>query len=277
MRSINRGLILLFLAVLIIAGCSFPSGSSASTSDGGEILPVTTESASVLEEIIDLNGTWTGTMLDGDFTREVTLVINQAPSAAAFDGQITISSGEIFEEYLISGTIDAGVVHFSESQGRCFTATVSGEAMSGYFAWDCFDCPDNASVTFTVSRTAGTVQLPDEQPMTSAGDLNGRWTGGLNMLSDGKYYDAIVEIIQEFGSAEFTGTIQFIDPTDAIYNEFYMFSGTQDGTNIQFHDTGTEVITHYFWGFIEGDALTFFISLNCYQCGDVYGQVNVYR
>ena len=250
----------LFAVVLITAGCGLPGvGGSVSEDVATEIPP----------EPVNLTGTWVGTMQDGDILRDVVLVIAHTPPASEFTGDISLTIPSLAENYGINGTIHGSAVNFSEAGGRYFTATVADGVMTGYLAWGCYNCENMAMASFNVVLGGA---LPTVAAGAAGSNLNGHWTGGMYHIPTDATWEAVLDITQEPGSSEFYGSIQMTSPVDPAASEYYLISGTQTEEGFQFHDTGTEVITRYFWGFTEGASLVFWVSPTCYVCGDAYGE-----
>jgi hypothetical protein len=64
------------------------------------------------------------------------------------------------------------------------------------------------------------------------------------------------------------------------YQEFYLITGEViDGVTFTFHDSGTEVITHYFWGnILEPNQMEGWGSLVCSECFEqIYATFTVGR
>ncbi len=102
----------------------------------------------------NLSGTWGGTMTDSNGIWDITLVVSHAPPASEITGTITLAMGDYAENYEITGTFDGATLHFAETEGRHFTATYASGTLTGYIAWNCYDCPDQSVGTFTLSQGA---------------------------------------------------------------------------------------------------------------------------
>lgn len=99
----------------------------------------------------------------------------------------------------------------------------------------------------------------------------------VELVSDGRTLDVELIINHEPGSNEFSGSIQITEPGESNPLEYYLIEGTVTGNTFRFHDSGTEVITHYFWGSVDGDTINGQVSFFCYECADAYGTLTVNR
>ncbi len=75
----------------------------------------------------------------------------------------------------------------------------------------------------------------------------------------------------------FSGSIEFTQPGLSTFQEFYLLEGTLSGNTLQFHDSGTEVITRYFWGSVSGNTITAQGSFTGYESDDVFGTLTLNR
>jgi len=254
---------LLLALALIGAGCSMPG--SGTTEAGGE----------VQAGMADLTGTWTGTLIEtSDVNRTITLTISHSPPSDEIAGHLnlTLVAGTLTEDYDITATFDGATLRFADPRGLSYTATYAGGTLTGYIAWGCYDCPDQSVGTFTLSRGAA-----GPQPATVA-DLNGTWTGSMVETGEGaRTFNVTLIITQEAGSSEFYGSIEFTQPGLSDFWEFYLITGTVSGSAFQYHDSGTEAITHYFWGSVSGNTMTAQASFNGYEAADVYGTFTLNR
>ena len=107
--------------------------------------------------------------------------------------------------------------------------------------------------------------------------MNGTWTGTMYHFPSGTTWTTVLEITQEAGSSEFSGSIQMTNQADPTSVDFFLIAGTLQGNHFQFHDTGTEVITMYFWGDVDGNSISGNLGLSCYDCSDMLGELTLNR
>ena len=257
--------LLAMLTMLSLAACSLsdifgqvqsalPEIESAIEDKVQEQIPST---SSVV--IPDLSGTWSGTLTENNGkTWDMALVIFHAENSTELTGTLDLSNPEsgMLENYSINGTTDGAGIRFSESGGRHFWASVAGAGMEGQAAWDCYDCSENAWASFSLAYG-----IPSD-PMLIF-DPTGGWNGTLvETIGDLRTYDMSLSLTREEGTNNFFGEALFtLQGTDTT--EFYLVSGYTDGTYIRFNDSGTEMITLYFWGTItEGYIIDGYASRN---------------
>ena len=159
---LNLKKILVFIpVVLLLCACSLTRSSGTATpapvGTGGE------EATLPPVGIADLGGTWTGTLSDQGkgSTYDLELTLAQAADNTV-SGGINITSVNNLETYIISGDFDGTTLHFQESDGRFFTASLAGDTLNGYVGWDEYDKPESAWGQYTLTR--GTSALATQPP-----------------------------------------------------------------------------------------------------------------
>ncbi|MEW6093508.1 MAG: hypothetical protein AB1531_06035 [Chloroflexota bacterium] len=268
MSTIKKSLPILMLLILLVTSCNIPTAPGTAISGIATLPPVSAE-------ITNLNGTWTGALTTGIFTFLITMTIEQN-SDDNIIGNVTITDQldpSHIENYAVNGVFDGAILHVQESEGRFFTATYADEALSGYIAWNCYDCPEDGWGLYTLTRDGS---WAISSPVPPAVDLNGTWQGIFDEWSGAsRLFDMTLIITQEAGSSEFSGSVQLI-LSGTIFQE-YSIEGIIEGNAVRFHDTSTEEIMYYYTGIVNGDEITGNASGYCYACGADFGEFSVNR
>ncbi len=164
-------------AMLLIAilACNLPGSQSPPSPEDKSQPEVDAESAS------DLTGLWVGTFNEtvGDLrSLNATLEI-QPGSGSAITGTFSLThpEGHVLESYTVNGIVEGNRVLFNEPDRRFFWGTLDGDRITGFVAWDCYDC--DYWGTFELTRQTGTVSEPSvNEPATSLVRFVGLAEGG---------------------------------------------------------------------------------------------------
>ncbi len=208
----------------------------------------------------NLTGTWVGTLTENSGTvRDMTLVLYQSPPYTEITGTLNFTAGTMSEDYEISGGID-GIDLRVETTGYNMRLTASytagsPETLTGNAAFDCYDCPGSAFGYFTLTRGTGS----EGAPASTAIDLLGTWTGtAIETGGAMRTFNTILVI--DYGSGTtYSGTIDINYP-DGSYYMHYLLNITLSGSDVQMTDSGTEVVTKYFWGSVFENTFVGHIS-----------------
>jgi len=209
------------------------------------------------ENVIDLSGTWTGTLHDAgqDYDFGMTLTISQTA-----DGGVTgemVLMGEWEDRYSVTGTFDGTTLRIQEPEERYFTAAYAADTLTGHANWSCYDCPDGAWGTFTLSRTSEATG-GDGGESSAVLDLTGTWSGTFIETGDnGRTFTMELVVTHTPGAGDFYAELTL---EEGGFMEFYLINGQIEGSHVRFNDSGTEVITGYYWGDVIGDQLDGYFS-----------------
>ncbi|MBI4730964.1 MAG: hypothetical protein HY781_02355 [Chloroflexi bacterium] len=265
----RRRLLPMLLLIFLAVSCNIPIPPG--TAIGG-----ITTLPPIPPGITNLSGTWNGTLTTGAFTFPISIVIEHSEDNS-LTGNVTISDpfdpGYV-ENYVINGSFDGITLRMEESEGRFYTATYLGEALDGYVAWNCYDCPEDGWGIYTLTREGS---LAIRTPLPPTVDVNGTWVGTLDEWSGAsRLFDLTLIITQEAGSSEFTGSVQLTEPgTD--YWQNYLIAGIIEGNTIRFHNVDSEEILYFYWGEVSGNTLSGNVSGYCYACDAAFGEFTVNR
>jgi len=216
----------------------------------------------------DLTGTWTGTLTENSGTlRTMTLDLYQSPPYTEITGTLNITAGEMVENYEISGGIEGIVLHVQTTGYNLYlTASYTAgtpETLTGNAAFDCYDCPEVSFGYFTLTRgPAMSIALPPPVEV----NILGTWTGFTYETGGAMRTFNTVLVIEPGGGGTFPyyGTIDLTNP-DGSFFQFYMLNIDLLGSDVQMSDSGTEVITQYFWGSVYENTFLGSISMEGFE------------
>jgi len=131
--------------------------------------------------------------------------------------------------------------------------------------------PEVVTTVVTMTPTpAPVLPPPQEEPPTPlptptdepamGGSLHGIWMGSIV----GRDFE--LDIVQDYGSQTFTGTIRVTCPTCDEEN-YIINDGYWDGYYFHFNESEGR----HFWGTVEGEYMSGFAAWHCYEC-DYWGE-----
>ena len=267
---LNLKKILVFIpVVLLLCACSLTRSSGTATpapvGTGGE------EATLPPVGIADLGGTWTGTLSEQGkgSTYDLELTLAQAADNTV-SGGINITSVNTLETYTISGDFDGTTLHFQESDGRFFTASLAGDTLNGYVGWDEYDKPESAWGQYTLTRgtSGGNGAVATFPPV--AADPQGTWIGSLN-TNDGLTYFTMLVIAQE-AEGSLTGYFTWVVPT---FGEYDPMQGSLNGTTLHLQN---EQYGRTITATLAGDTISGYAANDCLDCPEqAFGQLSLQR
>jgi hypothetical protein len=197
----------------------------------------------------------------------MTLVLYQSPPYTEITGTLDFTAGTMSENYDISGGID-GVVLRVETTGYNMRLTASytsatPETLTGNAAFDCYDCPGASFGYFTLTRGTTSAGAP---PASTVIDPLGTWRGTAVETGGAMRTFNVTLVIEPSsgGTFPYYGTIDLTN-LDGSYFRYFMLNIDLSGSDIQMSDSGTEVITQYFWGSIFENSMQGHISMEGWE------------
>lgn len=247
----RKSLIILSMVILLLAAC------------GGRVTPTPTDAPVALPDsepaVTDVTGDWTGNLNDlvVGVTCTMDLTLNQAPDMTV-TGNVHFTCPSTNELYDVNGTFDGTTLHIQDPYGRFFTATLSGETMTGYVGRDVYDDGNNAWGQYTLTRgSAGS----SEGVVPSGGlttDPQGTWSG-LIQFTDGSTAFSLATLSAQSGDT-WGASFSWVLPSFGV---FYLMQGNLENGTLKLLDTtGSKSLN----ASIQAGNLTGYLAPGCFDC-----------